>query len=104
MSYLSFYLALAALIGGFVSWIATRWYYERQKQNERIAHLERQVSELIKPRRFWYDEGRMDERVGLLAAAQLMKLSVHDGLDALRRLSPGLAEEVVEDVMGRPSK
>lgn len=90
----------SALSGAFLAWLIL----QRQHDHRRIDALERQMAELMRPRRFWYDEGRLDERTGLLAAAQLMKLSVQDGLDALRRLSPGLADEVVNDVMRRPSK
>jgi hypothetical protein len=87
---------LAGAIGGCaLTMLANHWQQDRQ----RIAELESKVLELSKPRRAWLDEIRLDARTEVLATAQLMKLSVHDGLDALRRLSPGLAEEVIEDVM-----
>jgi len=92
--------AVSAISGALIIWLT----FSKNIQNDRIAALEKQVADLSKPKRFWYDEGRMDERTGLLAAAQLLKLSVQDSLDALRRLSPQLADEVVDDVMRRPSK
>lgn len=100
MSVFDMWLGGVALLSGAIGGcaltaLANRWRQDRQ----RIAELESKVLELSKPRRAWLDEIRLDARTEVLATAQLMKLSVHDGLDALRRLSPGLAEEVVEDVM-----
>ena len=79
---------VGTLSGAFITWLIIQVY-----------QLRRELAALQRPRRVWLDEIRLDARTELLATAQLMKLSVHDGLDALRRISPQLAEEVVKEVM-----
>lgn len=90
-------LAVGSLGGAFITWLIIR----QSQLNRELAALRAEMERLARPRRAWLDEIRLDARSELLAAAQLMKLSVHDGLDALNRLSPKLAQEVVDEVMRR---
>ena len=66
-----------------------------RRQAERIADLERRAA---RPGPHWAEELRLDHRAQLVSVAALVKLSARDNLDALVRLSPELAREVVQEI------
>ncbi len=94
-------LGIGSLTGALITWTVFQQQQQQAQLGRELAALRAEVEKLSRPRRAWMDEVRLDVRTELLATAQLLKLSVHDGLDALRRLSPGLAEEVIREVMRR---
>lgn len=70
----------------------------RDQAHQLDALREQQAKPLPAAVREWAANRELDHRAQLLSVAALVKLSARDNLDALKRLSPEMALEVIGEV------
>lgn len=93
---------VTALAAGGVVWLTQTIGQLRARLTEQAQQIEALRQEQAKPLpvavREWAANRDLDHRAQLLSVAALVKLSARDSLDALQRVSPEMALEVIGDV------